>query len=100
MIAAMTSGWRVDTKLDQAGERAWNIAVADEEDSARPGKCCFHVMEDRGIFLVILRSLEFDIMQGLFGISESFTMPLTLRSFVKNLARTAMGTRKQHSPCW
>ena len=65
MIAAMGSGWRVDTKLDREGERAWNTAVADEDDSARPGKCCLHVMEDRQIFLDILRSLEFDSMQGL-----------------------------------
>ena len=64
-IAAMASGWRVDTKLDQAGERAWNSAVADEDDSARPESCCLHVMEDRQIFLDILRSLEFDTMQGL-----------------------------------
>ena len=47
MIAAMASGWRVDTKLDQPGERAWNAAVADEDDSARPGKYCLHVVEDR-----------------------------------------------------
>ena len=67
MIAAMASGWRVGTKLDQAGERAWYTAVADEDDSARPGKCCLHLMEDRQHFLDILRSLEFDTMQGLWG---------------------------------
>ena len=65
MVAAMASGWRVDTGLDQAGERAWNSEVADDNDSARPGSCCLHVMEDRQIFLDILRSLEFDTMQGL-----------------------------------
>ena len=59
MIAAMAFGWRVDTKLDQSGERAWNTAVADEGDSARPGKCCLHVMEDRQIFLDILRFWSF-----------------------------------------
>lgn len=57
MTADMASGWRVDTKLGQAGERAWNSAVADEDDSARPGSCCLHTMEDRQIFLDILRSL-------------------------------------------
>ena len=29
MIAAMASGWRMDTKLGKHGERAWNAAVAD-----------------------------------------------------------------------
>ena len=81
MIAAMASGWRVDTKLDQAGERAWNTAVADEDDSARPGKCCLHLMEDRRIFLDILRSLD-SIPCMVFGISRSFTMPLILLSFL------------------
>lgn len=64
MIAAMASGWRVDTKLDRNGERAWNTAVAGQDDSAKPGKCCLRVMEDRQIFLDILRSLELDMMQG------------------------------------
>lgn len=65
MIAAMASGWRMDTKLDKHGERAWNSAVADVDDSAKPGKCCLHVMEDRQIFIDILRSLESDTLQGL-----------------------------------
>ena len=81
MIRAMASGWRVDTKLDRNGERAWNTAVADQDDSAKPGKCCLHVIEDRWIFLDILRSLEFDTMQGLWG-------------FVKSSAPRAMGTRR------
>ena len=67
IIAAMASGWRMDTKLDRRGERVWNSAVADVDDSAKPGKCCLHVMEDRQIFTDILRSLEFDTMQGLWG---------------------------------
>ena len=47
MIAAMAPDWRVDTKLDQAGERALDSEVADENYSARPGSCCLDVMEDR-----------------------------------------------------
>ena len=39
--------------------------MADEDDSAKPGKCCLHVMEDRHIFIDLLRSLEFDTLQGL-----------------------------------
>ena len=65
MIAAMASDWRMETKLDRHGERAWNSAVADADDSAKPGKCCLHVMEDRQIFIDILRGLEFDTLQGL-----------------------------------
>lgn len=64
-------GWRVDTKRDQAGERAWNSEVADGNDSALPGSCCLHVMEDRQIFLDISRSLEFDTMQGLWDFVKS-----------------------------
>lgn len=67
MIAAMASGWRMDTKLDRQGERAWNSALADKEDSASPGKFCLHVMEDRQIFLDSLRSLGFNTLQGLWG---------------------------------
>ena len=44
MIAAMASGWKMDTKLDKQGERARNTAVADEDDSAKPDKRCLHVM--------------------------------------------------------
>ena len=70
MIAVMSSGWRMGTKLDRHGERAWNAAVADQDDSAKPGKRCLHVMEDRQIldrqiFLDILHSLNFDTLQGL-----------------------------------
>ena len=55
----------METKLDRHGERAWNSAVADVDDSAKPGKCCLHVMEDRQILIDILRVLEFDTLQGL-----------------------------------
>ena len=65
MIAAMATGWRMETKLDRRGERAWNSEKADVDDSAKPGKCCLHVMEDRQIFIDILRGLEFDTLQGL-----------------------------------
>ena len=41
--------------------------MADQDDFAKPGKCCLHVMEDMQIFLDILRSLNFDTLQGLWG---------------------------------
>ena len=47
-------------------------------------------MEDRQIFLDMLRSLEFDTMQGLWDFVEN-TIQLTLQSFAKNLARKRMG---------
>ena len=62
----------MDTKLDKHGERAWNTAVADQNDSAKLGKCCLHVMEDRQTFLDILRSLNFDTLQGLWGFVKSY----------------------------
>ena len=65
MIVSMASGWRCDAKLDAKGERAWNAHVADENDVARPGSCCLHVLEDRQIFIDILRPLGFDTVQGL-----------------------------------
>lgn len=37
MIAAMATGWCMETKLDRHGERAWNSTVADADDSAKPG---------------------------------------------------------------
>lgn len=36
MIAAMSSGWRVDTILDQPGEWAWDSEVDDDNDSLPP----------------------------------------------------------------
>ena len=65
MIAAMASGWRCDTKLGPKGERAWNTQVADDKDVARLGSCCLYVMEDRQVFLDILRALGFDTLQSL-----------------------------------
>ena len=70
MIAFRASGWRVDTKLDSHGGRAWNAEVADENDSARPGSCSLHVMEDRQISWDIRRPLKFDTLQGLMGLPE------------------------------
>ena len=67
MIAAMASGWRCDTRLGAREERAWNSPVVDTKDAARPGSCCLHVMEDRQIFLDLLRALGFDTLQGLGG---------------------------------
>ena len=86
MIASMASGWRVDTKLDQPGERAWNAEVADENDSAQPRSCCLHVMEDHQNPLDILRSLQFDTVQGLWGfVKFSDTIdPATLRAELSN----------------
>ena len=65
MIAAMATGWCMETKVDRHGERAWSSAVADADDSAKPGECYLHVMEDRQIFIDILRGLEFDTRQRL-----------------------------------
>ena len=72
MIASMASGWRCDTKLDANGERVWNAQVADENDAARPGSCCLHVMEDRQIFIDILRALGCDALQGLWGFTKFY----------------------------
>ena len=47
------------------GERAWNSQAADENDAARPGSCCLHVMGDHHISIDILRALGFDTLQGL-----------------------------------
>ena len=72
MIAAMASGWRMDTKLDKQGERAWDSAMADVDDSAKPGKCCLHLMEDLQICIDLLRSLEFDTLQALWGFVQFY----------------------------
>lgn len=74
MIVAMALGWRHDTKLGAKGERAWNTHVADDKDAARPCSPCLHVMEDRQIFLDILRALGFDTLQGLLDFIKSYDM--------------------------
>ena len=56
IIASLASGWTCDAKLVAKGERAWDAQVADENDAARPGSCCLHVMADRQIFIDILRA--------------------------------------------
>ena len=67
MIASMASGWRLYVRLDSKGERAWNSAIADPDDAARPGSSCFYSMEARQISLDILRALRFDTLEGLWG---------------------------------
>lgn len=41
--------------------------VADAKDAARTGSSCLHVMENRIIFIGLLRALGFDTLQGLWG---------------------------------
>ena len=52
-------------RLDSRGERAWNEAIADPDDAARPGSSCLYSMEARQIFLDILRAFRFDTLEGL-----------------------------------
>ena len=68
----MATGWRMETKLDRHGERTWNSAVADADDSAKPGKRRLQVIEDRQIFIDILRGLEFDTLQGLWDFAKYY----------------------------
>ena len=97
MVAVMASGWRVDTKLDQPREGAWNVVVADEDNSARPCKCCLNVMEDRQMSLDILRSLEFDTMQGLWDFVKFHdAVESPVLSSARSSAIKGMGARKQH----
>ena len=67
MIAAMASGWRCDARLGVKEEGARNTHVVDTKDVAWPGSCCLHLMEDRHIFLDLLRALGVDTLQGLWG---------------------------------
>lgn len=92
MIASMASSWRIDTKLDQPGERAWDAEVVGEIDSAQTGSCCLHAMGDMQIFLDILRSFQFDTMQRGYGASSSSMTPSTRLSCGPNSAIKDMVT--------